>query len=323
MKKLFDKDEVWFAVVWIIVYVLIFGNADSLSDSLGIPMLLTVPVGLALSLVLYFFIRKNRLQEYFGLCRVSLRAEDILYILPLIAISSVNFWGGVRLDAEPLSALLHIVSMCFVAFLEEVIFRGLLFKGMCRTNVTAAIIVSSLTFGAGHIINLAFGAPFFDTLLQLIYAAAVGFCYTAVFYTTGSILPCILSHAFVNATSVFAAETGPWMMITAAVIQTVLGVSCGAVLLLRQNSRIKKAAARIREMEILFDHLCDEAEQPRGDLSVSLKSELDRLTDYYTNGLWQHDYALDEKGLLPKDLKRGVLSQDGVYLLLSRFSRTN
>ena len=237
MKKFFDKEPVWFAVIWIGVYVLAFGNADSLSeDLLGIPMLLTVPVGLILSLVLYLFIRKNRLQSWCGLCRTS-RVAGFLWIIPLAAISTVNFWGGIRFDTPPLHILLHIVSMCFVAFLEEVIFRGLLFTEMRRTNVTAAIVVSSLTFGAGHIVNLVFGAPLFDTLLQLVYAAAIGFCYTAVFHTTGSILPCILSHAFVNATSVFAAESGAELLLITAAIQTVLSVTCGVILLLRHKHR--------------------------------------------------------------------------------------
>ena len=73
MKKLFDKDEVWFAVVWILVYVIGFGNADSLSEALGIPKLLTVLLGLALSGVLLCFIYRNRLAAYFGLCKSQVR----------------------------------------------------------------------------------------------------------------------------------------------------------------------------------------------------------------------------------------------------------
>ena len=40
------------------------------------------------------------------------------------------------------------------------------------------------------------------------------------------------------------------------------------------------------------------------------------LSDYYDSGQWLYDYTLDEMGLLPKDLKKGVLSQDGLYNLL-------
>ena len=50
----------------------------------------------------------------------------------------------------------------------------------------------------------------------------------------------------------------------------------------------------------------------------SAKALLQRLIAYYDGGAWLRDYALDEAGLLPADLKRGVLSEDGVYNLLAR-----
>ena len=43
----------------------------------------------------------------------------------------------------------------------------------------------------------------------------------------------------------------------------------------------------------------------------------DKKYDYYTSGLWRDDYEADERGELPPDLKRGVLSQDALYNLLS------
>ena len=47
-----------------------------------------------------------------------------------------------------------------------------------------------------------------------------------------------------------------------------------------------------------------------------LRSLCAALDSYYTGGLWKQDYADDEAGLLPPDLLRGVLSQDGLYDLL-------
>ena len=40
------------------------------------------------------------------------------------------------------------------------------------------------------------------------------------------------------------------------------------------------------------------------------------LGAYYTSGEWREDYEADERGELPPDLKRGVLSQDALYDLL-------
>lgn len=235
LKKLYDKDEVWFAVGWIIVYVMAFANADSISESLGTAKLLTVPVGLLLAAIVYGFVRKNGLFRHVGLCRLSGNYRQFLWFLPLVLISSVNFWNGVTINAAPLETMLYILSMCCVGFLEEVIFRGFLFQGMRKTNANTAIIVSSLTFGTGHIVNLLLGAPVFDTLLQLVYASAIGFCYTAVFYTGGSILPCIVSHIFVNSTSIFAQEPTAAANIAIAIVQSVLSTGYGLYLLRRKN----------------------------------------------------------------------------------------
>lgn len=48
----------------------------------------------------------------------------------------------------------------------------------------------------------------------------------------------------------------------------------------------------------------------------ALKKDIDRLAAYYESQQWLKDFTDDEKGKLPADLKRGVLSEDGVYDLL-------
>ena len=40
------------------------------------------------------------------------------------------------------------------------------------------------------------------------------------------------------------------------------------------------------------------------------------LAEYYGSDEWKQDFADDEKGLLPSDLKRGVLSEDGLWNVL-------
>ena len=231
MKKLYDKDPVWFALLWIGIYILAFGNADNLSEAIGIPKLLTVLAGILLSFLLWRFLHSNSLTAAYGLCRFGKNPRNYLYFLPLIAISSVNFWNGLTLQADILTIVLYILSMCCVAFLEELIFRGLLFRGLCGQSISTAIWVSSLTFGFGHIVNLLFGEPILPTLMQLVYASAIGFCYTALVYTGGSLLPCILSHAFVNSTSIFAREPDVPLLILTTVIQSFLGFGYGLWLL--------------------------------------------------------------------------------------------
>lgn len=233
MKKLFEKNELLFALLWIGVYVLGLGNADILSESIGVPKLVTALLGLFLSLVLWNFVRKNSLKEYLGLCGLTVSPRQLMYFVPLIIISSVNFWNGLCMNYDVLTTVLFVISMCLVGFLEELIFRGFLFRAMCRDGMKTAIIVSSLSFGVGHIVNLLLGAPLFETLLQLVYASAIGFCYTAVFCACGSVVPCVISHALVNSTSAFAVDASDSRQLIIAIIQTLLSVGYGLWLLRR------------------------------------------------------------------------------------------
>ena len=75
---------------------------------------------------------------------------------------------------------------------------------------------------------------------------------------------------------------------------------------------------RIAEMEACFDELLAAAEDGPDSLREDgLRQQLQKLTDYYENGQWMEDFVLDEQGKLPAGLKRGVLSEDGVYHLLA------
>ena len=76
---------------------------------------------------------------------------------------------------------------------------------------------------------------------------------------------------------------------------------------------------RIIKMERYFDELLAENLRTRGLYSASktLQDKLNELKSYYQNGLWLEDYESDERGELPRGLKRGVLSQDALYNFLS------
>lgn len=76
----------------------------------------------------------------------------------------------------------------------------------------------------------------------------------------------------------------------------------------------------IRQMEIYFDMLQSAADKNPSVLreDASIKNILQILIQYYENGQWLQDYELDEQGLLPQDLKRGVLSEDAVYHFLGQ-----
>ena len=91
------------------------------------------------------------------------------------------------------------------------------------------------------------------------------------------------------------------------------------------QEKLQETIERITLMEFYFDTI-QKALEINPDF---LKKEapagimLQELTEYYENGQWMADYEADEAGLLPHDLKRGVLSEDGVYNLLFEIEQQN
>ena len=54
------------------------------------------------------------------------------------------------------------------------------------------------------------------------------------------------------------------------------------------------------------------------DTYSELRGKYHELLDYYHGDEWLRDFDSDEAGNLPEDLKRGVLSEDAVYDLISK-----
>ena len=232
MQNIYKKNELFFALIWIAVYVLSISAADGLSEEFGILKVITLPVALVLSFFLYGWIRKNKLQQYYGLRRItSIDFRKYLYFLPLLLLSTANFWNGAVFEHSLLETALFIASMLFIGFLEEVIFRGFLFKALSRKSIRSALIISSVTFGMGHIVNLLNGAAFLPTLLQIGYATAIGFLFTVLFLKTKSLWPGIFAHAFINASSIFAVAGDGSVQIIGGLVMVVLSVGYALYLL--------------------------------------------------------------------------------------------
>lgn len=210
IKKFYDKNELEFSIIWIVAYCILASMGDNLSDALGISKVITLPILLVLSTILFLFVKKNNLTEKYGFCKADVAASKMLFYIPVIILLTANTWYGFRMNMSPFESILYILSMFCVGFLEELIFRGLLFNAMLPNGKNSAIIVSSITFGIGHIINLfnGSGAELLPNLLQVVYAIAVGFMFVMIYYRTKSLLPCIITHGVFNALSAFANETG-------------------------------------------------------------------------------------------------------------------
>lgn len=210
MKKLYEKSEITFAIVWIVIYCVLQSLANPLNEIIGIEYCASAIFCILQAVILFAFIRKNSLLERYGLCKSSAPAHQFLYYVPLIILATGNLWNGVAVNYSLMGMICRIVLMLFVGFLEELIFRGFLFKAIAKDNVKSAIIVSSVTFGIGHLLNLfnGSGMDLVNNLIQISFAIAVGFLLVTIFYRGGSLLPCMITHSVINILSTFVNKVG-------------------------------------------------------------------------------------------------------------------
>ena len=71
-----------------------------------------------------------------------------------------------------------------------------------------------------------------------------------------------------------------------------------------------------------YEAMLDRVDQANGLLARALEAFAKteplcaELDEYLSGEDWKRDYADDEAGLLPRDLKRGVLAEDGIFYAL-------
>lgn len=202
MKKIFEKHETLFCILLIVAYVII--NSYCMQN-FGYTSLISVIINTVFSILLIILMVVLKRVKYYGLTKVK-NVKKYLYFIPLMIIVSVNLWNGFNMNASLNEIIFHIITMINVGFIEEIIFRGFLFKMMEKTNIKSAIIVSAITFGIGHIFNLLNGADLISTLMQICYAVSIGYLFVIIFYKSKSIIPCIIAHALMNSLSIFNIE---------------------------------------------------------------------------------------------------------------------
>jgi hypothetical protein len=76
---------------------------------------------------------------------------------------------------------------------------------------------------------------------------------------------------------------------------------------------------RIKWMEQRYNNALAAIKDGAAVSLKAVKENVAELSKYYGSELWKQDFAADEAGKLPPDLKRGVLSEDGIWNLLSDY----
>ena len=191
MRRLYEKKEILFAVLWIVAYCVILGTIRGNFGDESICMLITLLVFTAGIIV---FVKTNHLEGKYGLAGWPKDMKKYLFFIPMWILATGNIWDGFAPSYQGTSLVIAAFSMILVGFVEEMIFRGFLFKAMMEGDKTiVAIIVSAVTFGVGHIVNL---------------------------FTGGSIIPCIIAHSLIDVLSLFGADNEliDWIYIGATIV---------------------------------------------------------------------------------------------------------
>lgn len=219
LRKFWNEHPLALALTLILVYVVGTGN---LRNSVGDDSIFMTVWMVALTLSVVLLTIRLHAGQKLGLGPVRFGRRQ-LYLLALLPIPAVNLLAGLHASAPVSSLLCESVSMILVGFLEEVIMRGYLFEALRKDSLKEAVLITSLTFGIGHIVNLFTGQTTLSTLLQVGYALAIGLVFALVLVKTGSLWPCIFIHSLMDLLTVFAEQISSQQ---AALVSLLLMVYC-------------------------------------------------------------------------------------------------
>lgn len=177
-----------------------------------------------LAIVAVVVVTRMRLWREIGFYRrIALRDLRFFWLLlfPVFMAlpAAVAGLGGLGPSRTLERLMFWLVLATLVGFVEEVYFRGLVLPALVSRGVWPAAVISSFLFGLMHTVNLLFGAGLGATLLQVGYAASMGFAFAAVALRTGVIWPLVVIHALVDVVAFASAGT-----------TTASGVTAGDVL---------------------------------------------------------------------------------------------
>ena len=222
MRKLYERREILFAVLWIIAYCFVTAPIKGEFGYESVVMLLALSLFAAGITV---FVKRNHLEAKYGLDKWPVNTKLYLYFIPMWILATGNLWDGFAPSYQGMAQVIAVLSMILVGYVEEMLFRGFLFRAMLSKDSTVtAVVVSSVTFGMGHIVNLIAGQASFETAVQIVFAVSWGFILTMVCYKSGSILPCIIAHAMIDVFSLFGTDnvTADWIYIGATIITAIV-----------------------------------------------------------------------------------------------------
>lgn len=204
MKRIYaiDANRVFLFSIAVSQGMIFLLTGAGLGDKMVLQFL--IEVFLALPGVYYLLQRKLPFREMVGISKLD--SLQWLLLIPLAfcierigqfvnllsQLFATNVVGEHMMDlilAYPLPLTLLVIAV-MPALCEEFIFRGILYQGYKKCSVSGAVILTAVLFGLMHM-----------NMNQLSYAVVIGILFAAVNEVTGSILPSMLLHLYINGKS--------------------------------------------------------------------------------------------------------------------------
>jgi membrane protease YdiL (CAAX protease family) len=149
-------------------------------------------IPIALVLIIYFTV-KNKWSNLGFRPLNTISSNNLIYYTPLLVILiTIGFKGFREISASEI--VFFIFFTLLVAFVEESIYRGLIFKALLTKGATTAVITSSILFSITHLLNALSDTDATQIVLQLVYALLIGLVLALLMLKNNNILPLILFH---------------------------------------------------------------------------------------------------------------------------------
>ena len=102
MEKLYGKDEVLFAVLWIAVYCAV---SIPIRGAFGDESPAMLAGLLVIAAAILAFVKKQKLEEKYGLVKWKGKAGDYLFFIPMLVLMTGNLWGGTEIAYDGVGQL--------------------------------------------------------------------------------------------------------------------------------------------------------------------------------------------------------------------------
>lgn len=206
MKKLFEKSPAGVILSFFVVIMALTIVVDSVFGAIFTDGNISQLVARTVLIVIMLLVNVTVFKLKFGnmLSRIGLGLLLLLPGLSYVVLNLLSVEFDTLMKASMQAYLIAVVSTLAAVSYEEILLRGLLLNGLLKAwsqkknGILLAVIWSSLLFSSVHALNLLAGAPLDATLLQFVYATALGFLFAAVYLRTNNLLIPIIGHFVIN-----------------------------------------------------------------------------------------------------------------------------